>query len=582
MIGKSEQRIESLEKVSGQIRYTNDFNDASYLHGAIKTSIHAYAKIIEIKTDVAKKMPGVRSIVVGDDYSFNFGLYLGDKPPLARGFVRYYGEPVAAVVADTYKQAREALKAIEIVYEKLNPISSAKESYETDIVLHPEMAKYKHISPIHPQPGTNIANLTKIRKGNFSLAESEADIVIESGVFIPSGDHVAMEQRATIASVSKSGEIIIISSTQAPFVVKGLLSAYFDLDIGKITVVSPPLGGGFGGKAGIQLEGLAYLLSKSVKGRPVKLVNTREEDLISSPGHIGLEATVKLAAKKDEKIIGADILYLFDSGAYADYAVNVSRASAISSSGPYNIPNLNCDSLCLYTNHPFSTAYRGFGHIEMSLAIEKAIDVLAEKLSMDAYELRKINAIQKGDRTPTGSLINENTGDLKRCLDEVAKSLKWHEGSYIEKNENTLIVKGISSLWKAPAMPTNADAGAIITFNGDGSCNLNTGIVEIGQGTKTGLSQIVSEILRIPSDKVHVQMEVNTRTSPSDWATAASRGLFMAGRATIDACEDALEQLMSTASIVFQVPLKELDYEDGKIFMKENKEEFLDYSEIAL
>jgi CO/xanthine dehydrogenase Mo-binding subunit len=582
MIGKESRRLESLEKTSGQIKYVNDYNDPSYLHGAVKTSPHAYAKIIAIHVENALAMPGVRKVVVGEDFPYNFGLYLGDKPPLARGVARHYGEAVAAVVADTVAQAKKAVQAIVVEYEILEPIRSAKESYETDVVLHPEMHTYNHIDPIHPEPGSNIANRTKIRKGDYSKALEEADCVIESWAFIPPGDHVAMEPRACVAQISKSGEVTVFSTTQAPFVVKSLLSVYFDLDVGKITVKAPPLGGGFGGKAGIQLEGLAYILSKSVGGRPVKLVNSREEDLVTSPGHIGLEARVKLAADKTGRILGADILYLFDSGAYADYAVNVSRASAISSSGPYNIPNLTCDSLCMYTNHPFATAYRGFGHIEMSYAMEKAMDVLAEELSIDPYEIRLINAIQQGDTTPTGSLMNENTGDLRTCLDAVAKSLDWDAGAFIEKDAQTLIVKGISCLWKAPAMPTNADAGAILTFNPDGSCNLSTGVVEIGQGTKTGLMQIAAEVLRVPPEMIHVTFDVDTRTTPSDWATAASRSLFMAGRATIDACEDALDQLLGTASIVLKAPKKELDYANGKVFMTENREESIHFSELGL
>ncbi len=150
------------------------------------------------------------------------------------------------------------------------------------------------------------------------------------------------------------------------------MAPFFNLDVGNITVIAPPIGGGFGGKAGIQLEGLAYLLSKSVDGRPVKLINSREEDLTASPGHIGLHANIKLAASQNGLLKAADLTYLFDSGGYADYAVNISRAAAIACTGPYNIPNVKCDSICTYTNHPFATAYRGFGHIELAFAIERS------------------------------------------------------------------------------------------------------------------------------------------------------------------------------------------------------------------
>ena len=150
-----------------------------------------------------------------------------------------------------------------------------------------------------------------------------------------------------------------------------------------------------------QLEALVYLLSRAVGGRPVKLVNTREQDLISSPGHIGMEADVRLGCTKEGNLVAAELTYLFDCGAYADYAVNISRAAAISSTGPYRIPNVSCDSLCVYTNHPFATAFRGFGHIELAFAIERSIDLLSEKLGMDSMEFRLKNAIVEGDTAPT-------------------------------------------------------------------------------------------------------------------------------------------------------------------------------------
>jgi CO/xanthine dehydrogenase Mo-binding subunit len=583
IIGSSVRRKESLDKVNGRILYTADENTQTMLHAALKTSPHAYAKIISIDTTAALKMKGVRAILTGEDVPNNIGLYLCDKPPIARDFVRHFGETVAAVVADNLSDAERAAEAIKVSYEPLKAILSPKEALSKDAdILHKDMKDYSHIDPIHPEPGSNIANRTKIRKGDVDSAIKEAKALVDVSVSIPPGDHVAMEPRVSICEIKKSGEVYITSATQAPFVVKGLMSAFYDIEPGKIIVDSPCVGGGFGGKAGIQLEGLAYLLSKAVQGKKVKLKNTREQDLVTSPGHIGLEARVILAVDDKHQFSAMSLDYHFNSGAYADYAVNVSRAAAISCTGPYNVANVRCDSLCVYTNMPFATAYRGFGHIEMGFAIERAIDEMADKLDIDPCELRRINGIRAGHKTPVGSKMNDSTGDIITCFSEVEEMLGGPIGQIEKVNEHTIRSKGMAGLWKAPAMPTNTDAGAILTFNADGSVNINTGIVEIGQGTKTGLAQIASEVLDIPINKIHVEWKVNTRTSPSDWATAASRGLFMAGIAVYEACIDAIKQMKEVSAMVLKVPARDLVVKNERIYVNDDPDHGLNISEVGL
>ncbi|WP_352418794.1 xanthine dehydrogenase family protein molybdopterin-binding subunit [Proteiniborus sp.] len=570
VIGQNHLRIEGEDKIRGTLKYVNDINPPGLLHAALKTSPHAHAKIISIDTEEARKSSGVRAVVTGEELPYVVGLYLGDKYPLARGKVRHYGEAVAAVIADSEAEAKEALDLIKIVYEQLTPVLSVDEALKEDALLvHKELGEYQHISAIHPEPGTNVANRTKIRKGNIAKGFEESDYIIEDEFSFPQGDHVAMETRAAIAEIKGDGQIMITSTSQAPFVVRSLMSEFFKIPTGKITVKAPPIGGGFGGKAGIQLEALAYLLSKAVGGRPVKLVNTREQDLTGSPGRIGFKGEVKMGCTKDGEIKSLELLYKFDAGAYSDYSVNISRAAAIACTGPYRVPNVSCDSLCVYTNHPFTNAFRGFGHVELAFAIERALDVMAEKLSMDPAELRRLNAIKEGDTSPTGSLMDKNTGNLVECIDRVKKFLDWDEGTYIKVDENKVRAKSLTCLWKAPAMPTNTDAGAIITFNEDASINLHCSIVEIGQATKTGLAQILAEKFKVGLDKIHLSHEVNTKVSPHDWATAASRGLFMAGRAVIEAADDALRQIKDTASQVLRCPPEDLEVAGERVFIKD-------------
>lgn len=582
-IGESVLRIDSLDKVTGRQQYLGDRTDPTFLHAALKVSPHAFAKILSTDISKALDMPGVQAVLTGEVFDYNLGLYLCDKPPLARGVVRHFGEPVAAVVADTLEEAEAAVKAIEVVYEPLKPVKNPSEALSAGApLLHTTMETYAHISAILPEPGTNIANRTKIRKGNIETGFSESEVVIEAKFSFPPGDHVAMETRAAVARILSNGDVEIQSTTQAPFVVKSLMSAFFGLDEGKINVIAPPIGGGFGGKAGIQLEGLAYLLSKAVQGRPVRLVNTREQDLTGSPGNMGLEATVRFGAKRDGTLVAAELTYHFDTGAYADYAVNISRAAAISCTGPYRIPNVWCDSLCVYTNHPFATAYRGFGHMEVSYAVERGLDMLAEAAGIDPVVLRLKNAVTVGDTTPVQSVLNESTGDLKACIERVSEVLNWKEGSVKILKNGHIQAKSLTCLWKAPAMPTNTDAGAILTFNGDGSVNLQSGIVEIGQGTKTGLAQMVASRLGLTPEQVHLQMTVDTKVAPHDWATAASRGLFMAGRAALDACDDALRQIKTTASVVLRCPPEDLVVAGGRVYLEDEPQIGLPLNAIVL
>jgi CO/xanthine dehydrogenase Mo-binding subunit len=583
-IGISVPRKDGDDKVRGKLSYLGDKFSPQMLHAVVKTSPHAHALITKIETAEALESPGVRAVLTGEDIPGNIGIYLGDKPPLARHKVRHFGEPVAAVVADSEAEARAALPLIKIDYEPLQVVKSPSEAMADGApILHEEMDTYSHIPAIFPEPGSNVANRTKIRKGDVETGFSESDFIIEDSFSFPPGDHVAMETRASTAEILDDGQVIIHSTTQAPFVVRSLLATAFNLPTGKITVISSPLGGGFGGKAGIQLEGLAYLLSRAAGGRLVRLVNSRENDIISSPGRTGLEAVIKLGCSREGRLLAARINFYFDSGAYADYAVNISRAAAIACTGPYALPNVWCDSLCVYTNHPFATAYRGFGHIELAFAMERAVDLLAEKAGIDPLEFRLTNAIKAGDTTPTQSRMDANTGDLKECLRKVSAMLDWDEKAGREKLPGGKVRgKGISCFWKAPAMPTNADGGAILTFNEDGTVNLHCGVIEIGQGIKTALSQILAEKLGIEPDQIHVVNEVNTRSAPHDWATAASRSLFMIGRALIEAANDAISQLCRTASIVLRCPPEDLVVFGGRVFLADDPEIGLPVSEVAL
>lgn len=496
------------------------------------------------------------------------GSPLEDRPPLAIDKVRYFGEPVAVVVADAEYIAEMAALQVRVEYETLPLVQSPLEAYKPDApLIHENLAEYKHYEEVYPEPGTNVASRNRIRKGNMEEGWSRSIHTIEVRVSMPQSDHAAMEPRCSTAELLPDGKAVIHSASQSPYIIRSQINRYFHIPLQQIIVHTPLVGGGFGGKAAVQLEFLAFLASRAVGGKAVKLVNSRERDMVSSPVHIGLESRVKLGCAADGKIAAAEITHWFDGGAYSDRGPIMSKAGASDCSGPYRIDNLQCDSLCMYTNHPYSTSFRGFGHPELTFAIERAMDVMAARLSMDPLEFRFLNAIGPGDTTPTQTLLDRSTvGNLPMCIAKLKDMIRWDEQPLIEAKGHFVKARGVCCMWKNSNTPADAGAGAVIIFNADGSVNLLCGAVEIGQGTRTSLTQMVAELLRMDVHKVSISTDVNTETEPQLWKTVASRSTFLVGNAIRAAAHDAIVQLKNTAARVLQLPSAELEIGGGRVY----------------
>jgi len=585
LIGKPEQRIDGLEKAAGTVKYLDDYTAPGLLHAKLATSKLAHATIQSIDCVEAWKVPGVRAIVTGDMFPFHIGPILADRPPLAFDKVRYYGEPVAIVVADHEYQAKKAANLIKIEYEPLPVVNSVEDAFQNNSVLvHENAGQYeKIISNVYPVPGTNIGSHIKIRKGDFVSAWEGCKEKVEATYTFNLSDHAALETRCVRVEINPAGKVIVHSTTQSPYTIKKVLNQFFNIEVGNIIVHAPMLGGAFGGKGTVQLEPIAYLASKAVGGKLVKLQYSREEDLMTAPCHIGLHATIALGANNEGKLIAGQYTFLIDSGAYTDQAAGITRAIALDCTGPYHIPNVWCDSYCMYTNHPYATSFRGYGHPELAFAVERTMDQLAKRLNTDPIQLRAINAIKPGDSSPTQAVITpNNSGDVIKCLERAKELIRWNEGQRIETDAYKVKAKGISVFWKTSTTATNAQSGAIITFEADGSVNLNCAAIELGQGTKTVLAQILAEKLNMPMKKIHVTMDLNTQYDPHQWRTVASSTTFLAGRAVLAAAEDAITQLKRTASIVLQCNEDDLEIGGGRVYLKPNPDYGVQIKDIAL
>lgn len=583
-IGVSIPRKEAFDKVTGAAKYTDDTIVPGILHAKILTSRYAHAIIKSIDVSEAKKSPGVQEVITGDYFHTLCGTVLEDRPPIAYDKVRYYGEPVAVVIANSEQEAMIALKLINVVYEPLPVVNSISDALKPNATLvHENLMQYKHaVNDIYPEQNTNISDRIKIRKGDAVKGWAESEVVVTGNFSLPQSDHLAMETRNVRAQILPDERVIIHTSSQGPHSVKKLLSKYYSIPEGNIVVKVPFVGGGFGGKAPAQLELIAYLASKAVNGRMVKIANSREEDIKTSPCKIGVEANLKIGATKEGFIKVLEARYMVDGGAYADIGPRMAKAIAVDCSGPYNIENIWCDSICVYTNHTYVTSYRGFGHTEYTFCMERMMDKLAVELNIDPLELRIKNAIKPGGYTPTQVKATiSNVGNLTECLTKLKELAKWDEGQVIKTEEGMIKAKGIGCLWKTSDSPTNAISGVFLNFNTDGSININSGAVEIGPGSKTTIAQILAEEMKMDVSKIHVFMGVDTQISPEHWKTVASMTTFMAGRAVLKAAGDLKKQLKSLAASVMKYPPDDLEVAEEKVYLRQDPEIYVPFRQLV-
>ena len=584
VVGTPVTREDAVDKVTGAARYTTDLGLPGMLYAAILTSRHASAKIVRIDTTSARAVPGVRAVLTGDDLDIRLGLYLRDKRILARDVVRYQGEAVAAVAADTLDATRAACKLLRVEYEELPAVFDPRRAIEPGAPLvHPDLANYDHMRGVFfPKPGTNVAHHQKIRKGDVATALAASDIRIEGSFDNPPVQHVPMETHAAIAQALSGGRVEVWTSSQSPYTVRHLLALAFGLSHAAIRVHVPYVGGGFGGKAGLGLEPLAYVLSKACGGRAVQVSMTREEEFNTTPSRQGLYSTIRLGASRDGRLTALQATYVWDAGAYADYGVNVGRAAAYSGAGPYALDHCSIDSYVVYTNKVYGTAYRGFGHLEVLWGVERAMDQMARALGLDPVEFRRRNLLKEGDTTITGEAFTAGHGKPVECLDAATKAIDWGRPPTRPSSSHRVRGKGVAMLHKAPAMPTYTSCAAIIKLDEDGAADILVSGVDYGQGTYTVLRQVAAEELGLPIDKVHITWECDTAMTPYDWQTVASRFAYMGGNAVIEAAADCLSQLRAVAAEVFGVPPEELACRDEKVCPVNEPGRAIPYKNLAL
>ncbi|MDP3148651.1 MAG: xanthine dehydrogenase family protein molybdopterin-binding subunit [Ignavibacteria bacterium] len=562
-IGKSSVRVDGKVKVSGAAQFIDDLDfGPNLLFAEIVESKFAHAIINSIDTSEAEKIPGVVKIVTGKDFPFRFGLYMHDRYIFAQDRVRFVGEQVAAVIARDAVTAKAAAKLVKVDYTELTPVLSVQQALgDSPFLIHPDLKDYHHVPWFFPQTNSNVAHLRKVRNGNVEDAFADSDVVLDDVYTVPRYAHCALEVHGAVGLLDHSGRLTVWTASQSPHTQRHLFAealAPLGFQHKDVRVITPFVGGGFGGKAGVSMEILGAALATKVKGNPVKILWSRAQEFYNTYQRQGVVARLKVGVKNDGTLTALEHTLYWDAGAYVEYGANVVNAAGLSATGPYRIPNIKIDSYCVYTNLPPGGPYRGFGYSEFLFGLESHINELAKKIKMDPVEFRKKNAIREGDRLTYGSAMNPN--GLMEAIDKVAKEIEWGKKE-TSSDPNTAIGKGFSLFWKAPAMPPNASSSAFLKFNEDGSLNILVSGMEIGQGYLTVLAQIAAEVLSVPVEKIRVETP-DTDRNPYEWQTVASHVTWGCGNAVKQAAEDAREQIFDLIERALEKKRGELYLED--------------------
>jgi len=566
VVGKSVLRVDGWEKITGAARYTDDLEfGPGLLYAAVVESPFAHARIRSIDPSKAERLPGVVKVVTGKDFPHKFGLYMTDRYVFAADTVRFVGEQVAAVIACAPRTAQRGAALVEVKYEELPPVLDPLKALEKNSPLvHPDLESYRHVPWFFPRPGTNIAHWRKTRKGDTEKGFKEAALVMEDSYVVPRYAHCAIEPHAVIGLYDDAGRLTMWTSSQSPFTQRNVFAQAlepFGLSHKDVRVISPYIGGGFGGKAGVSMEIIGAALALAVRGRPVKVLWSRAQEFYNTYQRQGVTAKIKMGVRKDGRITALDFRLYWDAGAFVEYGANVVNAAGLSASGPYKVDNLSIDSMCVYTNLPPGGPYRGFGYSEFLFGLESHITRMAGKLGVDPVAFRKRNAIKEGDTLPYGARMNPN--GIREAIEKVEKEIRW---GVREKSSGPgkAVGKSLVCFWKAPAMPPNASSSAFLKFNEDASVNVIISGMEIGQGLLTVMAQIASEILSVPVEKIRVETP-DTDRNPYEWQTVGSHVTWGCGNAVKRAALDAREKIFALVQRVHGLDEAALYLEDETV-----------------
>jgi len=558
IVGKRISKVDAQSKALGEAKYAIDIYLPGMLHGKVLRSIHPHARILRIDTEKAKRLRGVKTVITAEDLpDIKYGNWLVDMRIFARGKVRYIGEPVAAVAAVDEDTASEALELITVEYEELPAVFDPEQAMLPGApILHEDLKHYETRFP--KKEGSMFGNVNYnaiIQQGDIETGFANSDMIFEDTFRTPKSHASYLEPHTSVAAFDSEGRVTVWTTTQRPHLNQVIVSSLLGLQVSKIRVIPCHVGGGYGGKTRTLSEPIAVALAQRANV-PVRVAFSREEEFISTTTRHSAITKIKTGVKRDGTLVACRMDLVFDTGAYAQ-TINAAWLGALTAVGPYRIPHVKVEVFGVYTNKTMSGAFRGYGTPQVNFARESQLDKIAHDLNIDPVEIRLKNCFKKGDVQPTGhKLVSVN---IEKTIIEAAEKIGWKKS---QKNKNRAF--GIAcGFTPCGGLATSC----IVRVNQDGTAVVNSGAVDMGQGLKTALSQIVGEELGINFEDITL-ISGDTDSTYFDVGIFSDRGTHTTGLAAKMAAMDAKSQIFDLAAEELEANPDELYLHDGKIFVK--------------
>ena len=545
-IGKPIPRKDAYEKASGATKYASDISMPGMLWAGVFRSKHPHALIRSVDTSKAKALPGVVAVMTHEDVpgTNRYGLFVRDRPVLCDREARYVGDPIALVVAEGPEKVEEALPLIEVEYDPLPVVSDPLKAIQPD-------------SPRVHEKG-NVCRGTRIALGDVEAAFKEAAVIVENTYRTGTQVHAFLEPEAGIGYLDEAGRVVLIVGGQGPYKDRTEVCETLGLPADRVRVVTPAVGGAFGGKDDVPVQ-IHLALAVLKTGKPVKTVWTREES--STAGlrrHPGI-VKMKTAAASDGSLLANRVEVVYDTGAYAGMGPAILDVSIENCSGPYRVPNIDITATLVYTNNGVSSAFRGFGAPQVCFAMESQMDILAEKLGLDPVELRLRNALKKGDLGAFRNRLDSGVG-IYEALKRVKAHELWARRNKIKPPDTPWTKRGVgvAAAIKGFTLGALPDQGTVkIELTKEGRFLVKVSTTEIGQGMVVAFSQMGAESLRCDIDEVSI-ISADTLETPDTSVTSASRSTYLGGNAMIIAAQRMLDLITQTAAALLGEPIRNL------------------------
>ncbi len=553
IVGRPLPRFDVADKVQGTTLYAADWRLPGMLAGRILRAVYPSARIRRISVEHARGLPGVAAVLTADDVPQNalhedptgLGLSSFATPVLAADRVRYQGEPVALVAAESEVAAQAALEAIEVEYEPLPGV------FDAGAALAPDAPR------VHPDR-VNLLIHWKLRQGDVEAGFRRSDAVVERTYRTQRVDHAALEPEAAVAWVDGDGVVTIRAATQ---VIEHFreIAEILRLPHNKVRVMAPFLGGGFGGKEDMTVEPYVALLAWKTR-RPVRMLWTRQESLLARPKRHPFTMSYKTGATRDGRLVAQEISLLADAGPYPLLSPRVVFAALVVGCGPYRVPNVKIDARAVFTNNVPTSAMRGFGAMQVTFAYESQMDLLAEQLGMSALEIRSRNFLQKGDRLPTGEAL-ETEAALPHITARAVDALGERSRPSAPSGR---VGRGIACNMQPYGRTVwfRDRAQAWIGFEADGALVIRAGITDLGGGQAASLAQLAAEVLGVSPDRIAVHIGDSALT-PLAGGTFATRQLYMSGNAVVKAAGELRAMMIPVAASLLEAAEPDVQFADN-------------------